>query len=158
SFCLARSCTPKSDSLPLRRWPCWPGPYSRRFTGLLGRPQIFWPIRRSILYFASLRFVIASSISLEFEETRPPVRREFPGADRSASKARGGPRVAKRNAGRKRPASKRGIREKAPFCQRLAGVTPGQCEALKPESRDSPRCNCTSEARRCAPARNDGLR
>src|SRR4029079_12465223 len=83
SFCLARSCTPKSESLPLRRWPCWPGPYSRRFTGLLGRPQIFWPIRRSILYFASLRLVIASSDGLRFEETRPPVRRELPGADRS---------------------------------------------------------------------------
>ena len=34
-----------------------------RFTGLFGRPQMFWPIRRSILYFASLRFVIASSLS-----------------------------------------------------------------------------------------------
>src|ERR1700709_1510209 len=87
SFCLARSCTPKSESLPLRRWPCWPGPYSRRFTGLFGRPQIFWPIRRSILYFASLRFVIASSIGFQVEETRPPVRREFPGADRFASKS-----------------------------------------------------------------------
>src|ERR1700709_2785950 len=62
SFCLARSCTPKSESLPLRRWPCWPGPYSRLLTGLLGRPQIFWPIRRSILYCASLRLVIASSL------------------------------------------------------------------------------------------------
>src|SRR4029077_9423879 len=73
----------KSESLPLRRWPCWPGPYSRLFTGLFGRPQIFWPIRRSILYFASLRFVIASSfLSSSFEETRPPVRREIPGADR----------------------------------------------------------------------------
>jgi hypothetical protein len=35
------------------------------------------------LYFASLRFVIASSLRCSsFEETRPPVRREFPGADR----------------------------------------------------------------------------
>ena len=45
----------------MRRWPCWPGPYSRRFTGLFGRPQMFSPIRRSILYFASMRLVIASS-------------------------------------------------------------------------------------------------
>src|SRR5581483_3257079 len=47
-----------SESLPLRRWPCWPGPYSRRLTGLLGRPQMFSPIRRSILYFDSMRLVI----------------------------------------------------------------------------------------------------
>src|SRR4029077_729768 len=73
----------KSESLPLRRWPCWPGPYSRLFTGLFGRPQIFWPIRRSILYFASLRLVIASSFRIWFEETRPPVHRVGPGADRS---------------------------------------------------------------------------
>src|SRR6185295_10772436 len=43
----------------------------------------------------------------EFEETRPPVRREVPGADRPSPKALGGPRVAKRNAGRNRPASRR---------------------------------------------------
>src|SRR5919201_1472367 len=45
----------------VRRRPCWPGPYSRRLTGLFGRPQTFCPIRRSILYFASWRLVIASS-------------------------------------------------------------------------------------------------
>src|SRR6185295_10269470 len=106
-FCLARSCTPKSDSLPLRRWPCWPGPYSRRFTGLFGRPQIFWPIRRSILYFASLRFVIASSaLGLSFEETRPPVHRHCRGrqvrlesfgedhGSRNATRAETGPRAS----------------------------------------------------------------
>jgi len=43
--------------LPLRRCPCCPGPYSRRFTGLFGRPQIFWPRRRSSLYLASARLV-----------------------------------------------------------------------------------------------------
>src|ERR1700692_1146991 len=45
----------------------------------------------------------------KFEETRPPVRREFPGADRpNPKKLEGtGPRVAKRNAGRNRPASRR---------------------------------------------------
>src|SRR3546814_20098281 len=47
---------PKSDTLPLRRWPCWPGPYSRLLTGLFGRPQMFSPIRRSSLYLALLRF------------------------------------------------------------------------------------------------------
>src|SRR4051812_2767444 len=47
---------PKSDTLPLRRWPCWPGPYSRRLTGLLGRPKTFSPIRRSSLYLALERF------------------------------------------------------------------------------------------------------
>src|SRR3954468_24586249 len=59
---------PKSETLLLRRWPCWPGPYSRRLTGLLGRPQTFWPIRRSILYFASWRLVIASSFAVGFED------------------------------------------------------------------------------------------
>jgi hypothetical protein len=60
------------------------------------------------LYFASLRFVIASSTGLSFEETRPPVRREVPGADRPNPEAcRDGPRVAKRIAGRNRPASRR---------------------------------------------------
>src|SRR3954447_15533985 len=48
---------PKSLSLPLRRWPCWPGPYSRRLTGLLGRPKTFSPMRRSSLYLALVRFV-----------------------------------------------------------------------------------------------------
>ena len=51
---MARSCVPKSDILPLRRWPCWPGPYSRLLTGLFGRPQMFSPMRRSILCFASI--------------------------------------------------------------------------------------------------------
>src|SRR3546814_5310470 len=49
---------PKSDILPLRRLPCWPGPYSRRLTGLFGRPQMFSPIRRSSLYLALWRFDI----------------------------------------------------------------------------------------------------
>src|SRR4029078_10144470 len=48
---------PKSEILPLRRWPCWPGPYSRRLTGLLGRPKTFSPMRRSSLYLALVRFV-----------------------------------------------------------------------------------------------------
>ena len=43
----------------LRRWPCWPGPYSRLLTGDFGRPQIFSPRRRSILYFADSRLLIA---------------------------------------------------------------------------------------------------
>ncbi len=47
------------DSLPLRRWPCWPGPYSRLLTGDFGRPQMFSPRRRSILYFADSRLLIA---------------------------------------------------------------------------------------------------
>src|SRR5438034_101685 len=36
--------------------------------GLLGRPQTFWPMRRSILYFASWRLVIASSFAAGFED------------------------------------------------------------------------------------------
>src|ERR1700709_69862 len=107
SFCLARSCTPKSESLPLRRWPCWPGPYSRRFTGLFGRPQIFWPIRRSILYFASLRLVIASSLHILVLRKRallwPGISRvpkgptqKLEGTDpgsRTATRAENGPRA-----------------------------------------------------------------
>ena len=54
---------PKSDILPLRRWPCWPGPYSRLFTGDFGRPQMFSPMRRSILYFALVRLVTSVSSS-----------------------------------------------------------------------------------------------
>ena len=34
-------------------------PYSRRLTGDLGRPQMFSPIRRSILYLADVRLVTA---------------------------------------------------------------------------------------------------
>src|SRR6476660_7892183 len=49
---------PKSLILPLRRWPCWPGPYSRRLTGPLGRPKTFSPMRRSSLYLALVRFDI----------------------------------------------------------------------------------------------------
>src|SRR4029079_9288912 len=52
---------PKSDILPLRRWPCWPGPYSRRLTGLLGRPKTFSPMRRSSLYLALVRLVTSDS-------------------------------------------------------------------------------------------------
>src|SRR4029077_11120538 len=107
----------KSESLPLRRWPCWPGPYSRLFTGLFGRPQIFWPIRRSILYFASLRLVIASSIQVFRLRKRALLCTGIAGADRFASKAWDEPRVAKRNAGRKRPASKRLLGEKRLSCQ-----------------------------------------
>src|SRR3954462_1961131 len=70
---------PKSEILLLRRWPCWPGPYSRRLTGLLGRPKTFSPMRRSSLYLALVRFDImilqfASSDSLEPHrrtDTRP---------------------------------------------------------------------------------------
>src|SRR5687767_13411454 len=54
---------PKSLTLPLRRWPCCPGPYSRRLTGLLGRPKTFSPIRRSSLYLALERFDICHSNS-----------------------------------------------------------------------------------------------
>src|SRR3546814_19907423 len=50
---------PKSLTLLLRRWPCWPGPYERLLTGELGRPQMFSPIRRSSLYLALLRFDIS---------------------------------------------------------------------------------------------------
>src|SRR3954471_17359826 len=54
---------PKSETFDLRRWPCWPGPYSRRLTGLLGRPKTFSPMRRSSLYLALVRFV---TILLQF--------------------------------------------------------------------------------------------
>src|ERR1700759_4768085 len=76
-------------------------------------------MRRSILYFASLRFVIASSFSLvRVEETRPPVQPETSRtADRSstqklervdhgsrnASRAENGPRAG-RFLGRNGPA------------------------------------------------------
>src|SRR5882757_7793476 len=43
----------------------------------------------------------------------------WPGPTGPSRKHRGRPRVAKRNAGRNRPASKRGIREKASFCQTI---------------------------------------
>lgn len=55
--------------LDLRRWPCWPGPYSRRFTGDFGRPQMFSPIRRSILYLDDLRLLIA----FPFKQLHRPV-------------------------------------------------------------------------------------
>src|ERR1700737_3319880 len=38
--------------------------------GLFGRPHTFWPMRRSILYFASWRLVIASSSCGAFLEDR----------------------------------------------------------------------------------------
>src|SRR5918994_4914844 len=52
---------PKSLILLLRRWPCWPGPYSRRLTGLLGRPKTFSPMRRSSLYLALERLLTMHS-------------------------------------------------------------------------------------------------
>src|SRR3954463_2601689 len=55
---------PKSETLLLRRWPCWPGPYSRRLTGLLGRPKTFSPIRRSSLYLALERFDMIQNSNL----------------------------------------------------------------------------------------------
>src|SRR3978361_1922925 len=65
---------PKSDILPLRRWPCWPGPYSRLLTGLLGRPKTFSPMRRSSLYLALLRLLMFGPICLRFQGpgTAPP--------------------------------------------------------------------------------------
>src|SRR5499426_220945 len=48
------SCRPYSEGF-LRRWPCWPGPYSRLLIGLLARPHRFTLRRRSILYFDSCR-------------------------------------------------------------------------------------------------------
>jgi len=42
----------------LRRWPCWPGPYSRRFSGLFGRPHRLTARRRLILYFAAIYAVL----------------------------------------------------------------------------------------------------
>src|SRR6185312_10518229 len=101
---------PKSDSLPLRRWPCWPGPYSRLLMGDFGRPQIFWPSRRSILYFASWRLVIRVLVDYRsgtsFPKKPVAIRRGralrgtsclvedrallcpgFPGTDRSAAEA-----------------------------------------------------------------------
>src|SRR4029079_10444265 len=39
--------------------------------GLFGRPQTFWPMRRSILYFASWRLVIASSCRVAVERIAP---------------------------------------------------------------------------------------
>src|SRR3954470_14991355 len=61
---------PKSETLPLRRWPCWPGPYSRRLTGLLGRPKTFSPMRRSSLYLALVRLVTFNSPIRVVEFTR----------------------------------------------------------------------------------------
>src|SRR6478672_5045151 len=51
------SCVPKSVAF-LRRWPCWPGPYSRLLIGDFGRPQRFTPSRRLILYLLSARLVM----------------------------------------------------------------------------------------------------
>src|SRR5258708_38534227 len=42
-----------------RRWPCWPGPYSRLLIGLLARPHRFTPRRRLILYFDWARLLIS---------------------------------------------------------------------------------------------------
>src|SRR5262249_466856 len=77
---------------------------------------MFWPIRRSILYFASLRLVIASSgwsmvlrrralLCLPKLSGGRQVQPPKPEAD--------GPRVAKRFAGRNRPASRAVLRGKA---------------------------------------------
>src|SRR5689334_22891043 len=72
SFCLATSCRPKSEVLPLRRWPCWPGPYWRLFTGDFGRPQRFWPKRRSDLYLAWIRFVMGDCAPSSVDGARRP--------------------------------------------------------------------------------------
>mgnify|MGYP003636780745 CR=1 FL=1 len=49
----------KVRNLALTALTVLPGPYSRRFTGDFGRPQMFSPIRRSILCLAAVRFVTA---------------------------------------------------------------------------------------------------
>src|SRR5205085_5103874 len=77
---------PKSEILLLRRWPCWPGPYSRRLTGLLGRPKTFSPMRRSSLYLALVRLLtLHSPIRVSnvpgphqraLHTLRPPLHRE----------------------------------------------------------------------------------
>src|SRR5262249_484040 len=59
---------------------CWPGPYSRLLIGDFGRPQMFWPIRRSTLYFASWRLVIASSLSVSILARSSPKGRTSLGA------------------------------------------------------------------------------
>ena len=56
----------------MRRWPCWPGPYSRLLTGDFGRPQMFSPRRRSILYFADSRLLIAFPFKMMHPEPRVP--------------------------------------------------------------------------------------
>jgi len=61
---------------------------------------MFWPIRRSILYFASLTLVIRRPlIGLSFEGKRALLAPGDTGADGPTSKARGGPRVAKTQRG-----------------------------------------------------------
>src|SRR3954447_2101333 len=90
---------PKSDILPLRRWPCWPGPYSRLLTGLLGRPKTFSPMRRSSLYLALLRLLMFGPICLVLrvpEPHRPRQSRTRPPLHRGA-----GP-IAKRRTWRRR--------------------------------------------------------
>ena len=56
----------------MRRWPCWPGPYSRLLTGDFGRPQMFSPRRRSILYFADSRLLIAFPFKTIHPEPHAP--------------------------------------------------------------------------------------
>src|SRR5438067_13171774 len=94
--------------------------------GDFGRPQIFWPIRRSILYFAWWRLVIASSL---FVSNSAAVRTNdrvgardvlriapssVPGVDPEptglAPKRRAKPRVAKHRAGPSGPRSGRFLR------------------------------------------------
>src|SRR5690348_15276563 len=65
------SCTPKSVAF-LRRWPCWPGPYSRLLIGDFGRPHRLTPRRRLILYLLSTRLVICA---LPFRSVVAPVGR-----------------------------------------------------------------------------------
>src|SRR3954447_19867156 len=71
---------PKSEILLLRRWPCWPGPYSRRLTGLLGRPKTFSPMRRSSLYLALVRLVTSISPICLFIDVRTAPRGLLPRA------------------------------------------------------------------------------
>src|SRR5262245_42501364 len=81
--------------------------------GLLGRPHTFWPMRRSILYFASWRLVIASSLLNELlglriapssvpagpEPTGPKCRSA--GRDRGSRNAAGPERPARRGVSRR---------------------------------------------------------
>src|SRR5215470_10153943 len=74
-------------------------------------------MRRSILYFASWRLVIASSCCVAMRGSRPPLSRHA-GTDRFWPKRRAKPRVAKRCASRKGP--------------RNAGVLGGSSTEVKP--------------------------
>ena len=90
----------------MRRWPCWPGPYSRRLTGLFGGPRCSRPCGgRSCTSLLALGHRVLVDLNCEVRALMFPSPELTGRAEASA-------RHGSRNAARARPARRAGSRWK----------------------------------------------